>query len=394
MSIPEFNKRGTLDKGIHKCNSNEFLSRFCSGEETIRSKYREVLEQLFAFCLNRGGKSIIIGGSFITINEEPNDLDCILILPNEKCCTIQSNELLCMEGCEIDILVLAESQIESIYSFLNLLSMDKYDIQVGMVEVVLDEEKDRSTWDDYHEYFSVEKLLEARETYINRHVIKGVKKRKVLVTVMNANEYFFLNYEISPVVSAAGWIFAPYVYLGKNILEDYKKFKCWITNLYYMYETEISIFAEGLGTFLVGKYLKEDEKYVKAIFDKIILSKTLLSSNFEWNKEIERHRVNLIINLRDKYDKSIITEKIPRKIEESPLFGKAYKTGFGFKNDNIIEHNYSYTKYVDYFQFQNSIFPMYHMAGIFKENIDEVLWDNLAEIATKNISLTDITFNK
>ncbi|WIV11092.1 hypothetical protein [Proteiniborus sp. MB09-C3] len=393
MSIPQFNERGTLNKGIHQCNSSEFIDRFCYGEKTIRSKYKEVLEQLFAFGLSRGAKSIIIGGSFITSKEEPSDLDCMIVLPNEKCCTIRSNELLCVEGCEIDVLVIAESSKDSIYSFLNLFSKDKYDIEVGMVEIVLDEEKDKSTWNDYEDYYSLENLLKARDAYINRHVIRGVKESKVLVSIMNLNEYFLFNYEISPVVSAAGWTFAPYVYTGKNILNEYEQFSNWITHLYYMYETDISVFADGLGTFLLGKYLKDEVKFVKASFDKIILSKAVLSSDFDWVQEIEERKVDLIINLKDSSDKNIISEKIPKEIKSSPLLGIAYKTGFKNGNSSIIEWNYNYASCMDYFKFQNSIFPLYNMSSVIKENIDNIFLENMNEIMSKHISLNEVTFN-
>ncbi|ABW19465.1 DUF6932 family protein [Alkaliphilus oremlandii] len=391
MSIPQFNKRGTLSKGIHQCNSSEFIDRFCYGEKTIRSKYKEVLEQLFAFSLSRGSKSIIIGGSFITSKEEPNDIDCMVVLPNEKCCTIQSNELLCVEGCEIDVLFIAESSKDTIYSFLNLFSKDKYDIEVGMIEIILDEEKDKSTWSDYEDYYSFENLLKAREAYIWRYVIRGVKEKKILVTIMNLKEYLLFNYHISPLVSAAGWIFAPYVYLGQNILEDYKQFKEYITELYYIYETEISVFADGLGTFLLGKYLKDDLKFQKASFDKIILSNALLSSNFDWIQEAGK--VNLIINLKDISNKATISEKIDKTINQDPLFGTAYKTGFKNINSNIFETNYDYEGCMNYFKFQNSIFPMYHMSSVIKENIDKICWENISDILSKDVSLNEITYN-
>lgn len=35
MSLPEFNLRGTLDKGVHVCKSDEFFERFCYGNNTI-----------------------------------------------------------------------------------------------------------------------------------------------------------------------------------------------------------------------------------------------------------------------------------------------------------------------------------------------------------------------
>lgn len=145
MSLPEFNLRGTLDKGVHVCKSDEFFERFCYGNNTIRSNYKEVLEQMFAFALNRNASSVIIGGSFITNKPDPNDLDCILIVPNEECCNFQTNELLDMDGCELDIIIINESRKDTIYAFLNMLSKDRYSLDVGMVEVILDKDKDKST---------------------------------------------------------------------------------------------------------------------------------------------------------------------------------------------------------------------------------------------------------
>ena len=179
MSLPEFNVRGTLDKGVHTCKSEEFFERFCYGKDTIRSNYKEVLEQLFALAVNRNAGSVIIGGSFVTSKQEPNDLDCIMTVPNDECCTLQTNELLVMDGCELDITIINESKKDTIYAFLNMFSKDRYLLDVGMVEVVLDKDKDKSTWNDYDEYYSVEKLLMAREAYINRHVIRGVNHKKV-----------------------------------------------------------------------------------------------------------------------------------------------------------------------------------------------------------------------
>ena len=256
MSLPEFNLRGTLDKGVHVCKSDEFFERFCYGNNTIRSNYKEVLEQMFAFALNRNASSVIIGGSFITNKPDPNDLDCILIVPNEECCNFQTNELLDMDGCELDIIIINESRKDTIYAFLNMLSKDRYSLDVGMVEVILDKDKDKSTWDDYDDYYSVEALLMAREAYINRHIIRGVKKKKILVTVCNAEKFLMWNYEIAPIVSSSGWIFAPYLYRNDcDVENELQRFKGWISLMYCTYESDLCVYADEMGTFLLGRYM-------------------------------------------------------------------------------------------------------------------------------------------
>lgn len=392
MTIPAFNKRGTLDKGIHECASEEFFERFCYGTNTVRSNYKVVLEQLFAFAISRNAKSIIIGGSFITNKLKPNDLDCLLIVPNEDCCNIQTNELLSMEECDLDILLVNENCRDSIYTFLNMFSKDRLSLDVGMVEIVLDEAKDKSTWDDYETYYCFESVLKAREAYIHRHVIRGTNKKQILVTICNKNEYLFWNYYYAPIVSSAGWIFSPFVYDNNNIETEVDNFKSWLSSIFYTYENELCIFADGIGTYLLARYLKDDSDYIKADFDKIILSKAILKSDFDWSKEINNYRINLVINLRDRSAENIIKEHIPNKLKKDNLFGQAYKVGFNDTNDKILNFEYKYSSNIVREEFKNTILPMYHMSTIIQDNIEKVCSENLHEIMNRELKLGDVTF--
>lgn len=387
MGIPEFNKRGTLDKGIYNCRTDEFFERFCYGSGTVRSDYKKVLEQLFAFAISRNVKSIIVGGSFITNKLEPKDLDCILIVPNEKCCTLQTNELLIMNGCELDVLIIDENRKDTIYSFLNMFSKDRYDIDVGMVEIILDEVKDKSTWDDYDLYYSVESLLIAREAYINRHVIKCVEEKKVLVTICNAKEYMFWNYDIAPIVSSSGWIFAPYIYCcDKDIEDEIQKLEIWLRYIYNTYEKELCIYADGVGTYLLGRCIKDKNNYV--YFDKIIMTKALLSCCFNWEEEINKGKVNYVINLIDTLAKKVVTEIIPKTLKKDDIFGNAYKNGFD--DSKVLNLHYKNGLRVSDDEFKNTILPMYHMSIIVQDNIERVCWENITEIVNRDIDLHDV----
>lgn len=389
MTIPEFNKRGSLEKGIHRCTSEEFIKRFCYGENTLRAKYKEIIEQLLAFSISRDGKSIIFGGSFITSKEEPNDLDCMLVLPNESCCMLQSNELLTIEGCELDVLVVAETNKETIYNFLNLFSVNKLNLDAGLVEIVIDQINDKSTWDDYEEYSSVESLFKAREAYINRHVIKAVTEKKIFITVLELNKYLIFNHHISPIISSSGWIFAPYVYLGENIIGDYNGFKAWINYIDSVYDAEISVFADGIGALLLGMYLKDDLKYRKAYFNKIVLSKALLTPDFDWCEEFKSNRVQRVCNLKSVQEISGI-ETVSKEVTAHKLFGKAYKSGFSFKDEQIIELPYSYNEDIDWEEFQNNIFPIFHMSYLIQKNVEKDFWLRMAEIANDNVEQNEL----
>ena len=389
MSLPEFNMRGTLEKGIHTCRSDEFYERFCYGKNTIRSNYKEVLEQMFALAVNRNASSVIIAGSFVTNKPEPNDLDCILIVPNEECCNLQTNELLDMDGCELDIIIISESRKDIIYAFLNMLSKDRYSLDVGMVEVVLDKYKDKSTWEDYDDYYSVETLFVAREAYINRHIIRSVKKKEVLVTVCNAEKFLWWNYEIAPIVSSGGWIFAPYIFFEDCDVETLlQHFKEWLSLIYCTYESDLCVYADGMGTFLLGRYLIDESKYRKANFDKIILSKALLKPDFNWSDLVKKHTVNFVINLLDKSAEKNISKHILSKLKRAPFFGEAYICGF--KDEGVLNYPYNDMGDLSSEDFKSNVLPLYHMEGVMQENIFNVCLENITEIMNRDMYTADI----
>ncbi|OWR27275.1 hypothetical protein CDO73_23835 [Saccharibacillus sp. O23] len=384
MTIPNFNQRGVLEKGIHQCNSQQFMNRFCYETSAVRSKYKKVLEEIFAFALSREGSSIILAGSFVTEKEEPNDLDCMIILPNKECCWVQSNELMVVEDCQLDVIIIEESSKESIYSFLNLFSKDKLNLDVGMVEVILDKKADSSTWNDYEEYFSVESLLRAREAYIHRHVIRGIREKKILVTITNVMEHMNFNNKISPIVSSADWIFAPYWYYSGDkdfsLLEEVKRISEWLSDIYRIYEANISIFADGLGTLILGKYMK-DSQYREFEIDRIILSRSVLNRDYEWSTVIGDWAVNMVCNLRSKDRDFIISEPISKQTKNELLYGNAYKEGFRIKHSSLIEHTFQYFGPINWQQFNNIIFPMYQTAYLLKKNTDSMIRNNIHEIA-------------
>lgn len=394
MAIPKFNKMGLLDKGIHQCTAEEFIERFCYGENTIRRKYKEVLEQMFAFSVRYGVKSIIVAGSFVSDKEKPNDLDCIAIFPNEKCIPMKTDEMLVVEECEFDIMFAAENNKELIYSMINMFAINRFEISVGMVEIILDDEKDKSTWQDYENYNSVEALLKAREAYIFRSVIRGTPKKKLLVTVCNMEEYLLWNYNIAHIASSAGWIFAPYIYNSKEVENYVDAFKTWLRQIYYTYETDVSVFADGLGTYLLGRYLKDDNPYRRVIFDKIILSRALLNSDFNWEREFKSNIIKLVINMKDKTDISKVSEKIPNDVKRNKLYGEAYKIGFNNKYDKLIEYRYNYNKEIRSDEFKNNIFPMFHISGMMVENNSKSLNDTLDSIFNKKVKVSDVIIKK
>jgi hypothetical protein len=73
MPIPEFNDLGYLPPGVYETNWQEFMERF------VINSHRQRLATGLAAALRKlgiaGCRRVIIGGSFVTNKEKPNDFD-------------------------------------------------------------------------------------------------------------------------------------------------------------------------------------------------------------------------------------------------------------------------------------------------------------------------------
>ena len=73
MSIPEFNDLGYLPPGVYETTWQEFMERF------VINPQRQRLATGLAAALRKlgvaGCRRVIIGGSFVTTKEKPNDFD-------------------------------------------------------------------------------------------------------------------------------------------------------------------------------------------------------------------------------------------------------------------------------------------------------------------------------
>jgi hypothetical protein len=73
MSIPEFNDLGYLPPGVYETSWQEFMQRI------VINPHRQRLATGLAAALRKlgiaGCRRVIIGGSFVTSKEQPNDFD-------------------------------------------------------------------------------------------------------------------------------------------------------------------------------------------------------------------------------------------------------------------------------------------------------------------------------
>jgi hypothetical protein len=82
MAIPDIEKSGLLPFGVHDCSLQEIGARFGIFHETDRRT--RLFEKLEAYVeeVRRSGvaATLIVDGSFVTADENPGDIDLVLVL--------------------------------------------------------------------------------------------------------------------------------------------------------------------------------------------------------------------------------------------------------------------------------------------------------------------------
>ena len=80
--IPPFRADGYLPEGLHLASEAEVTFRFGStGSRRRRLVLR--LRRWVELARQVGAQRLLIDGSFVTAKEEPNDLDAVILLPND-----------------------------------------------------------------------------------------------------------------------------------------------------------------------------------------------------------------------------------------------------------------------------------------------------------------------
>ena len=132
--IPEFNDRGYLPPGIHPASLDEIDARFGRQSE-VRRVQMESLRWLVALAREAGAERLIINGSFVTEQLEPNDVDCVLLAePGPSRDTGASSEIL--GGLPfLQIALIGQEDFDFMVD--TVFATDRKWILKGVVEVVL-----------------------------------------------------------------------------------------------------------------------------------------------------------------------------------------------------------------------------------------------------------------
>ncbi|MGG2072474.1 hypothetical protein AB1J28_03730 [Lysinibacillus irui] len=371
MPLPAFNAIGSLPKGLHKCNTKEFFDRFCvapkfekevQNRKIKRGDMEDIIEEIIYFSAQRGSKMIIFGGSFVTDEPYPEDIDCIIIVPNEKCIP-SKNETFVVSNCRIDAIFVTEDKIDIIFRMLNLFSRNRYNLEVGLVGLVIDDAKGVSEYDNFDKHYNLEMHIEDILVYTARHVVTGFQKKGLLVTIHGLNTDAEWNYDLAPIVSSDNWIFAPFRYGnvksplvsdGKKITE---KFREWIYDLKSKYGVNPSILAHSYGTIVLGSYLHLFNSEPIVSFDNIILTGSILNPDFDWKSCMDSGSVRRVYNLVSPNDPWVPHIEKVKWINNHPLYGNAGVTGFNLQENVAV--------------FQEESIPLFDHSSMLKKDVFE-----------------------
>ena len=78
--IPRFDDSGCLPPGLHTASLAEVETRFGRHSE-LRRVQMESVRWMVDLALRAGVRRIVLNGSFVTDIMEPNDVDCVLLVP-------------------------------------------------------------------------------------------------------------------------------------------------------------------------------------------------------------------------------------------------------------------------------------------------------------------------
>jgi hypothetical protein len=81
-TIPLFRPDGYLPEGVYVCSEAEVLFRFGSSSRRRRRLVRR-LRRWIELGRQVGAKRLLVDGSFVTANEEPHDIDTVILLPQD-----------------------------------------------------------------------------------------------------------------------------------------------------------------------------------------------------------------------------------------------------------------------------------------------------------------------
>ncbi|OYX26011.1 MAG: hypothetical protein B7Z06_06380 [Flavobacteriales bacterium 32-35-8] len=349
MKIPNFTNEGKLPTGIHLCSGIEFITRFCDGE--IRKDSEKPISDILDYAKERGAVEIFIGGSFITANKNPKDLDCVIVFQEDRYIPNNTDKVN-IKGLKFDILFASLESPKIIDSYIKLFSNCRYGSKdIGLIQIDL---YDRNkTWEIRH-YPNEEDFEIIKRVYNDRSLVDLKEKKGIIVTVHGIYSQGQWNNEIAPIASGDDWVFAPYTYetnepdllfrpgKRRKLVDDFRE---WIYDLQRRFEGEISIIAHSFGTYIIGAYLEgfDNEECPPVTFNSVVLTGSILNKNFNWEKYrgLSVGSVYNTIAPNDEFVKFMPSTDLKKYIGMSNIFGQAGIEGFENESSMLTQSSYN-----------------------------------------------------
>ncbi len=131
--IPPFDDNGYLPPGIHQATLDEIEARFGRDPEVRRAEM-ESLRWLVHLATEAKVERVVINGSFVTDVEEPNDVDCVLLIGPG---TLRDSEAYAEleDGLPfLEILLTEQADFEDMIE--NVFATDRSETAKGTIEVI------------------------------------------------------------------------------------------------------------------------------------------------------------------------------------------------------------------------------------------------------------------
>lgn len=355
----EYTDNGYLPKGCHAMVASDFIDEFC--HHSNRAPYEGAIINIFDFARSKGATRIIIGGSFITNDDDPSDLDCMIVFHDER--SIPSYVDCAQVGnLEYDILYGSEQEPRTIDTFIKLMSTDRYGREDrGYVEVLLCDEM--SPW-EVHYVPNEDDFKIISRVYSERNIIERNKRRGLLVVIPGVRTRAEWLSNLIPAANHQGWQVAPFIYDNpatllfdndhrKRIVED---FRGWIYDLEAKYQPlSISLICHSFGTYIITKYIdgfKSVSDFLPIEIESLILTGSIINPDYDWNMHMP-HKVGRILNIvagNDDAVKYMPKSDMKKLIGMDPLFGRGAIDGIHCQSERILNRKFDILTHTNIFK--------------------------------------------
>lgn len=284
----QFGEAGLLTPGMVSMGAMQFIEAFCKGES--RAPFERTFRALYDFAVSRNATRILVGGSFVSKKDHPQDLDCLVIFEKEGRIPDRT-ERLSLEGTKLDIFFCSEDQPETFGAFLEMFRRSRYGQEVGIIEIQLRDSAAKPLWEV--SFQPDDRIIDlAKRLYFNRHIADRNNIGRALITVHGIKSQGDWNAEVAHIASSSGWIVAPYVYgkVGVSALLRPSQqrriidgFRLHLEDIRARYQCDISVIAHSFGSYVVASYLHGFDRCPTPI-DTLILAGAILNQDLDLSK--------------------------------------------------------------------------------------------------------------